>query len=1029
MFPRVLSLTMVLALALHGGAFAVDGGSIQGGVLSGFLKKNGSPYQISETVVVPEGKALVVEAGTVLEFAEGVGLDVRGGSLAVIGESNNPVVFKAKGNLWNGVSVTGTKVSDIQDLRIENAEYGLAVEKGSVELRSVTIDGAEKIGLFARNAQVDAQWISVIRSKNAGVWAAQGAKIEIASSKFEENRIAAIAADGSQMRFQSSGIRNNDVGILLSGDNAFFQRGLVVEQNRVAIASAERPGNDVLSAVKANDHKRSRKVDELMLSLGEEPENPYANGMASTLEESSLASWKVSGSVDLELGYHAVFTNHNHYLREIFGEDTVRRGEKFVNHFQVPGFFANWVANVVMESEDGKTIEVSTDISGDRWNKFNVHSFQAAYTDQIQRFAVGNIYASAGDLYLAGVNALGASYELSLFQNAAKEPLFELLTFGGETQAPKIVGERDRDFYNEYIDDGEALAQGMIFGSKVRWNMHRRFNGSLGFVGSKDYLENPFLRDGMSPDANTINPLVTSRTFFADGNWLVYPGDIKLNGQVAVGAADTANSAAIHAVNKVFADAGLDASNFSLLNRLMKNPSLVRSLSAEQLESIFGDNSMMTASEMKAELQELLVKAQAEAKNHKGHEDTRPSHANFWDYKNWAVSGSYEWSNDNTFIEGYFRYVGAGFFSAGSPDLLQNTRKYGGNLKQKIFDFWKLNFGYEVNVENAAGAGNDYNIFGLGEGEKWGLLGADDSWLRKHEQDENRTLYVHDAYLGNEFKILENLSLFVKYAVNYRTRNTAQRLYANYSAGSGIYSDSWFSARKGQATLDLVYEGDTMKVDSARWMKYYRLADEDFLATQFEENLLKHTVELAVTYKFSKNVLKVGGTWVYRTDLSEFQQDDLLKGIDFSNETYGILGYYFHGGDYFEQRYPVSLTTTLDDIRNTFAFMPRYKIYNRDDMTEFEWNLSDDLSFPLSKDFMEMTLSGSLRQNFLNRTYKGENQDEMELDVNGSATLRVHHTSSLYTDWTLGAVYNYRPDNRADQYKDFYIIANLNYSF
>ena len=53
----------------------------------------------------------------------------------------------------------------------------------------------------------------------------------------------------------------------------------------------------------------------------------------------------------------------------------------------------------------------------------------------------------------------------------------------------------------------------------------------------------------------------------------------------------------------------------------------------------------------------------------------------------------------------------------------------------------------------------------------------------------------------------------------------------------------------------------------------------------------------------------------------------------------------------------------------------------------------------------------------------------MELDVDGSAKLRVYHTPSLYSDWTVGAIFNYRPDNRADQYKDFYMIAALNYEF
>lgn len=1027
---RVFTLTAILMTALHVSAFAVDSEIVTGGVLSGFLK-SGTKYLITETIVVPEGKALVIEAGSVLEFNRGTGLDVRGGSLAVLGQSNNPVVFRAKDSLWNGVSITGAKKSEVQDLRVENAEYGFAVEKGSLELKSVTIDGSERIGIYAKNAFIDAQWVSVSKGKNIGVWASLEGKVKIASSNVEGNRIGIVATAGADMDVQSTIVRQNEIGVFIQEDPVFHQRGLAIEQNGVGLASRERPDPEFKKSVGDNEHKLLRKVSSVENSLGEEPVNPYAKEISLGMEDwgTSESSWKVYGNIAMDLGYHGVFMNHNHYDVEVFGEDTVRRGERFVNHFQTPGLFANWIANISMETPYGQTIDISADVSGDRWNQFNVHSFQAVYSDDFQRLTLGDVYSSAGDLYLAGVSAFGGSYELELFKNAAKAPLFEFLVFGGESVAPKLEGSRDPDMYNEYIDDGEAQAQGMIVGTKLRWNMHRRFNGSLGFIGSKDYQEDPFFRDGMSENRNTVNPLVSSRTFFADGNWLVYPGDIKLNGQVAVGAADTANSSVIHAINKVFADAGLDGSNFALLNKLMKNPSAVSSLTAEQLESIFGDNSMKTVSEMRNELRSLLAVAIAEAKAHK-ETDVRPSHANFWDYKNWAIAGSYEWSNDNTFIEGYFRYVGSGYFSAGSPDLLQNTRKYGGNLKQKITDFWKLNFGYEVNVENADDGNGGYNIFGLGEGKKWGLTGADDEWLEKHDQDQNRTLYIHDGYLGNDFKILDNLDLSVKYSINYRTRSTPLRLYSNYSAGSGIYSDKWFDARKGFATLDLISaDGDTIKVDSTRWRKYYSLADEEFLASQFEEKLLKQTIELAVAYKFPKNLLKVGGVWVFRSDLSEFKNDDLLDGIDFSDETFGILGYYFHGGDYFEQRYPVSLTTTLDDVHNTVSLTPRYKIYNRDQMTEFEWNLAETVSFPIVKNFLEMTLNGNLRQNFLNRTVDGENMDEMELDVDGSAMLRVHHTASLYTDWTLGALYNYRPDNRADQYKDFYIIASLNYSF
>jgi hypothetical protein len=275
----------------------------------------------------------------------------------------------------------------------------------------------------------------------------------------------------------------------------------------------------------------------------------------------------------------------------------------------------------------------------------------------------------------------------------------------------------------------------------------------------------------------------------------------------------------------------------------------------------------------------------------------------------------------------------------------------------------------------------------------------------------------------------EKVGLSFKYALNYRTRSTAQRLYANYSASSGIYDDPWFDAIKGRKTLMLVENGDTTVIDSARWAQYYALADKEYLATQFEEKLMKHTLELGLSFKLPKNLLKLGAGLVAFTDMSEFKQDNLISGFRFKNETYGILGYYFHGSDYLEQRYPISLTTTLDGFKNSVSLMPRYKVYNRNEMREFEWTFMDNMDLELSPDFLELSLSGGVRQNFLNYEIEDTDYDEMELDIDASAKLRIHHTQALYTDWTVGSIFNYRPDNRADQYKDFYIIAAVNYDF
>ena len=69
---------------------------LNGGPVSGFLTVENSPYTVNETIEVPEGKALVIEAGVTLKFKSGVGLDVCGGSFMVMGTEDRPVVFEGE---------------------------------------------------------------------------------------------------------------------------------------------------------------------------------------------------------------------------------------------------------------------------------------------------------------------------------------------------------------------------------------------------------------------------------------------------------------------------------------------------------------------------------------------------------------------------------------------------------------------------------------------------------------------------------------------------------------------------------------------------------------------------------------------------------------------------------------------------------------------------------------------------------------------------------------------------------------------
>ena len=722
---------------------------------------------------------------------------------------------------------------------------------------------------------------------------------------------------------------------------------------------------------------------------------------------SSESSWTISGSWGAEFGYHSVVTQKNE-SDEVYvnGKDSIQPGKKYKNYFQVPGVYAAWNAFVQMESPTGKKFEFTLDASSNNWNRFDPKYVQVLYADRFQKLILGDMLVWGGDLYLGGIDVFGASYDL----NIGRDTLLTFSIFGGENRAPKMPGEKDKDMYNQYIGLDEVESQKMVLGFKGLWNASKNVDATMGFIGSKDYLEEPFFRDGTKKNVSLSNPLFSSKTLFAE-----------LTG------ADTSNVVAHRAVNAIFEGAGLDVSSFAQLHRLMNNTSQVDQMGRDELELIFGDYTDLSVSEMRSELKRVLKLASEALKQYRNNNDKDPSE---WTAQNLAFSGSYNWKGNTAAVDAYFRMVGRNYYSAGSPDMLQNSRQMGAKYEKKIRDPWTLNVGYELNIENVSGSGDAYNFFGFAEGSKLGLVpGAEDDWLKEHEQDALRTLYIHDFDLKNTFNIRDSVEIKVRYALNYRTRSTSQRLHGNYIASSGIYSDPWFDKQKGKTAIDVETEDGIFQIDSARWAKYASLQKEPYLATQFDERLLKHTLELGATFKLPKNVLKLGGVFTFRYDLSRFNQDDLLDGFDFSDESYGILGYYFHGSDYFEMRIPVSLTTTFNRVRNYVSFMPRYRSYNRDDMSEFEWNLNDNATIQVSPNFIDLMLNGSIRQNFMSRKEEGKSVEEMEMDLDLSAGLRFQLTERLSNEWMFGAFFNHRPDSKSEDYRDIYGSISVNLDF
>ena len=1028
----------------------LEGTELAGNV-HGFLKIDKSPYLVTEDLVVAPNTSLIIEPGVVLYFKPGTGIQVNKGQLVIAGSKISPVTLRSaydrpKAGDWKGITITGDERAEIRNVHISDAEAGIAVENSSMDLQGAVIENTSVRGVYARNASISVSDCEFIGNQVALNISNYGfGKIE--RGKFQKNKVAIMNSELAETNISSTLISENEIGVLNMGNSLISLSNTKIGKNDLGVSSAEVLDPAIIEAVKENKVDLDNEAVATSALLPPSPEIPGIEqrplrpndkissvaderSYALTDSDSTQARWSIIGNAMIGGTYHIVNTSENDSKeKDIIGNDTIAPGKEYKNNFQVPGLVGKASAYLLMQSVDGETIEFNADLSADSWNHFSPNPVSLSYTDAYNRVVLGDFQLMGGETYLAGLPVFGADYTVSLMKNNADQPLFQLNGFFGEARRSLVEGDRHPYIYNDYIDDGELQAQRLAYGGFVKWAPVRRFDAKLGVIYANDELEDPLLRDGASSSWATSDPIQESFTLYADGNWLFFPGDIELNGQIAVGRADTTDVVRQRAINKVFSDAKISTSSYNLLRQLMQNTSRINQLSDAELNSIFGDNTTLSRKQMRDSLQTLISKAKyAQKDEEENRDDDRVLGLN-WGSQNFAIGASLNWSIYKTSINGHIKYVGEDFYSAGSPNQLSDTREFGGRIEQDILGFWDLGFQYQINVENAA-KGKKTNIFGLSEGTEWGLFGDDESsWFDKHELDNDRTKYIQNVGLDNLFKINKNVDVSFAYNFEYKTQYRPFQLHHNYVLEDGIYRDGWFDTRKGRDSTLIVEDDDSTYVDRERWAEYMALAKDSVIASRFQERLFKHTWNLGATVRAFNSVFKVNGLWTYRTDGSVFHRDSLVEDMDLSNSTWGKLGYYFGGSNYFEQSYPISVTTTLPILQNRFAITPRFKSYNRDNMGEFEIYIEDEFEMPFKNRFLILGINSSFRYMTTNWEENDKDIEETEMDILSNVNLRVNHNKKFYTEWFVGTAVYFRPDNKSNEYSDIYMGVNAHYVF
>lgn len=100
-------------------------------------------HTITGEYVIPEGKELKIEAGTVISFNKDASLSVSGGDLIVAGKEDAPVIFTGKAKkagYWKGITILNTKNTVIDYCWICSADTGISIKFSKPQITNTLIE-------------------------------------------------------------------------------------------------------------------------------------------------------------------------------------------------------------------------------------------------------------------------------------------------------------------------------------------------------------------------------------------------------------------------------------------------------------------------------------------------------------------------------------------------------------------------------------------------------------------------------------------------------------------------------------------------------------------------------------------------------------------------------------------------------------------------------------------------------------------------------------------------------------------------
>jgi len=199
-------------------SMTVIGGGIIGGNIT--WAANGSPYIVTEDLLIDEDATLTIEPGVEVRFAGNYSIYVSNNAiLMALGTKNKPVIFTSNGTsypgAWGGIQPHGdTAVIYFKDCKIMYASKAIGNEEYLSEHYNITIINCEltfnDYGMKVYQTQYATITVvnSTIKSNNVGIYLHPHGEVKIIGCEIVSNNIGIYS---SGVTIQSLMIVNNTI--------------------------------------------------------------------------------------------------------------------------------------------------------------------------------------------------------------------------------------------------------------------------------------------------------------------------------------------------------------------------------------------------------------------------------------------------------------------------------------------------------------------------------------------------------------------------------------------------------------------------------------------------------------------------------------------------------------------------------------------------------------------------------------------------------------------------------------------------